>query len=110
MKLKLLLVSFLFVLSLEGYSEEIVSYDQLKEGVLEPNGCIICHGARGRATRWAHDEELLKTQIIAGDPDNSPFYIKVFEGSMPLGNFPLLDEDQLNLVRKYIEDLQNESD
>ena len=69
---------------------------------------MACHGVNGGAARWAHSEELLKTRIIAGDPDNSPLYLRVADGSMSFGNFPLLNEDQLNLVRKYITEFSTE--
>ena len=81
---------------------EKVDYGMLKEFVLDTNGCTDCHGEGGSAGTWAHSEEGLKTQFVPGKPEESPLYTEVADGSMPLGEYPPLNEGQRDLVRRYI--------
>lgn len=73
---------------------EVVPYARLRDEVLQPKGCIGCHGSMAT-------EAGLLLDVVPGKFADSALYVSVANGSMPKGGLRL-SEYQLNLVRAYI--------
>lgn len=80
-----------------GLSAEEVTFSQIKSQILQPH-CINCHSA-------VSTETGLKKWIVAGDPENSPFFTEVENGNMPQNASPLSTKD-LQMIRVYIANMK----
>ena len=76
---------------------EIVGFDDLKREVLIPH-CIGCH-------KKMDTEEGINKYIVAGNPEQSKFFLVIENGSMPKKAKPLTTE-YLEFVRRYIENIK----
>lgn len=75
-----------------------VSYEQIKKNIIEPFGCVNCHG-------WARTEIGIKEKLVEGEPFSSRIYTKIEDGSMPpFGG--TVDKTRLELLEQYIRDLK----
>ena len=74
-----------------------LAFKKLNEDVLKPQGCIFCHD-------WVANERQLLTKIVPGEPFMSSLYLRIEDGSMPLGG-PPADKEDLEKVEKYIRQL-----
>ncbi len=81
-----------------GSPDEIITYADIRANILEPFGCINCH------SRWANNEEGLLSRVTPGEPFSSPFYLRMEDGSMPLGG-PSVDRSRLEYVERFIRQL-----
>ncbi len=77
-----------------------VTYNMIKSEILAAK-CINCHSNAGT-------EAGLKDWITPGKPDESLFFTKVENGSMPKNGSPLSTKD-LELIRLYIEQMVTSS-
>ncbi len=99
---------------------QIVTYQLLKTTVLEPWGCLTCHGPSGSNTWGANDEDIRQTifnsrgvPTIPGDPTTAPLYARS-AGTNPQPMPPNLnpnylspgpvDAQGLEYIRRFIED------
>jgi hypothetical protein len=73
-----------------------VTYGMIKSEILAAK-CINCHSSAGT-------EEGLKEWITPGKPNQSPFFTKVENGTMPKNGSPLSTKD-LELIKIYIEQM-----
>lgn len=71
-----------------------VSFETLSTVILIPQ-CVKCHSEFVSQTG-------VNAQMIAGDPDHSPLYQRVADGSMPKGGVPL-PSALVHVVRTYIQ-------
>ena len=78
--------------------DEKVTFSDLQKNVISSNRCIQCHGS------WITDESKVLQRIVKGNPEASSFYIRLKNGSMPLGGPPVSTET-LEVVERYINDL-----
>jgi hypothetical protein len=78
--------------------EQKVTFSDVQKSVISTNKCLNCHSA------WISDEQKVLQRIKVGDPEGSTFYIKLKNGSMPLGGPPVSTET-LEVVERYINDL-----
>lgn len=78
--------------------EDQVTFQMINEAILTPL-CVRCHG-------WASDEPKVNSRIVPGFPEQSRLFTIVESGSMPIGG-PVLTLDQLDLLRRYIMDMQD---
>lgn len=77
--------------------DEVVTFEMLKSAIFD-NQCLVCHA-------WAGNEQAVRTRIVPGQPERSRVYLRVEDGSMPIGG-PELTLEQLDLLRRYIMELQ----
>lgn len=82
-----------------GQPEEKITFEDIKQNVLEPFRCVICH------SNWANTESGLLSRIKPGEPFSSPFYLRMEDGSMPLGG-PSVSKDRLEYVERFIRQLE----
>ena len=78
--------------------EDSAAFKKLNETVLKPQGCIFCH------KDWTASEMQLLTKVVPGEPFSSSLYLRMEDGTMPLGGPPVGKED-LELVEAYIRQL-----
>ena len=80
-------------------STEVVktTYKMIYEKVLNQR-CVGCH-------KELRTEEEAKIFVVPGDPFQSPLFTYIYDRRMPPFGDPLADDD-ISLVRKYIEDLK----
>ncbi len=94
---------------------QVVTYQLLKTTVLDPWGCLTCHGPGGGGISWGANDNAIRQNIIAnkivpGDPDASPLYIRS-EGNTPQTMPPQwhsrpgpVDAQGLEYIRRFIDD------
>ena len=80
---------------------ETITFEKINELIIGPSRCVKCHAG------WASTEEGVLSRIVAGRPFESPFYLRMEDGSMPLGGEPI-GAELLKLVEKFIIDLAEE--
>jgi len=82
-------------------SSDTVTFDILQRNVLRPAKCLTCHSS------WTDSEaDLLDGhRIVPGDADASLLFILVRTGAMPKAPFPAISSEQLEIVERYINDL-----
>ena len=78
------------------FANEVISFDLVQENVLIPK-CLKCHG-------WIGDETEILKRIVVGSPEESPLFLLIDNGAMPLGG-PELTEQEKRLVYDYIVEL-----
>lgn len=81
--------------------DQKVTFDDVFTNVINTNRCMQCHSS------WASDEQKVLQRIKAGDPDASSFFVKMKDGSMPLGG-PAVSSQSLEIVERYINDLNKQ--
>lgn len=111
MKKNPLLLSLVFLVSLScgksksdlTYSEsstfpqsEAATFSEVKSQILTPH-CVRCHTE-------ASSETGIKDWVHPGQPETSPLFTRIEDGSMPKDESPLPSSD-LELVRNYITNL-----
>ena len=80
---------------------EQVTFQMINEAILTPL-CVRCHG-------WASDEPRVNSRIKPGFPEESRLFTIVESGSMRIGG-PVLTLEQLDLLRRYIMDMNENSE
>lgn len=78
--------------------DQKVTFNDIFNKVIGTNRCLQCHSS------WASDEEQVLQRIKPGDPGASSFFIRMENGSMPLGG-PVVSDESLEIVKRYIEGL-----
>ena len=73
-----------------------VTYSELKANILTPH-CLNCHSDVGTETG-------IQKWITAGDPEGSPLFTSVKNGSVPKNQAPL-GTDSLEMIWRYIEQM-----
>ena len=73
-------------------SQIAINFDFLKEKVLAPK-CLSCHA-------WAATETQTLKYVKKGQPELSPLFIAVDNGSMPLGG--TINDSQKEMIKLYI--------
>jgi hypothetical protein len=76
---------------------EPVTFAMLQSAIFD-NQCMACHA-------WSVNEAAVRTRIVPGQPESSRVYLRVEDGSMPMGG-PELTLEQLDLLRRYIMELE----
>lgn len=74
-----------------------VTFAMLQSAIFD-NQCKACHA-------WSTNEAAVRSRIVPGNPQASRVYLRVEDGSMPLGG-PELTLEQLDLLRRYILELE----
>ena len=82
---------------------DTVTFQQINNLIIQPFNCIQCH------SDWANTEAGVRTKIMPGEPFESKFYLRLEDGSMPLGG-PQIDKQRLEYVENYIRQLQINED
>jgi formylglycine-generating enzyme required for sulfatase activity len=88
-------------LPLFSQSTATVDFKSQVAPVLEKN-CVSCHGQGSHVTLTSRQDLLAEKVITPGQPDKSPLYIAVTQGSMPPGQ--KLSTSDIQLVRRWIAD------
>ena len=81
---------------------EKVSHQQINDLIIKPFGCLNCHSA------WAGSEEGLLKKIVPGEPFNSPLYLRIEDGTMPMGGASV-DSSRLEYLERYIRQMTEQS-
>ncbi len=77
--------------------EDRITFQMISDEILTPR-CLGCHS-------WANSEDETRNLFSAGEPENSPLYIRVADGSMPPFGGPLSDEE-IAKIKQYILDFK----
>ncbi len=74
--------------------EQQFAFEELQQKVLKPSNCLNCHS--GLATF-----EGVQAMFKPGNPEESSMFVKMEDGSMPMGGEPVTTE-QLEITRSFI--------
>lgn len=81
----------------EGQLGEKTSFQNLKSLILDPYGCVRCHGEMA-------SESGVRKYLVPGNPDGSDIYQRVKSGNMPQEGAKVPD-GKVDYLRRYILEL-----